>query len=95
VPRKVTLDAGRDGKLELQQVEEGLLTLSEFFGCRGRDWQDEVTQQIDEVKFRMGLIYDAIAEDPRLRVEDFLPGRGSGPVALDPAAGLVEPVEEE
>jgi capsid protein len=95
VPRKVTLDAGRDGKLELQQVEEGLLTLSEFFGCRGRDWQDEVTQQIDEVKFRMGRIYDAIAEDPRLRVEDFLPGRGSGPVALDPAAGLVEPVEEE
>ena len=54
-----------------------------------------MTQQIDEVKFRMGRIYDAIAEDPRLRVEDFLPGRGSGPVALDPAAGLVEPVEEE
>ena len=90
VPRKVTLDAGRDGKLELQQVSEGLLTLSEFFGCRGRDWQEEVRHQVDEVRYRMGLIYDAIAEDPRLKVEDFLPGRkgsGSGP-ALDPAAGL-------
>lgn len=95
VPRKVTLDAGRDGKLELQQVEEGLLTLSEFFGCRGRDWQEEVQQQVDEVRFRMGLIYDAIAEDPRLSVSDFLPGRGSGPVALDPAAGLAPGVDED
>ena len=88
VPRKVTLDSGRDGKLELQQVDEGLLTLSDFFGCRSRDWQEEVTQQVDEVRFRMALIHDAIADDPRLRVEDFLPGRGSAPAALDPAAGL-------
>jgi capsid protein len=40
----MTIDAGRDGRLEIEMLEAGLTTLSESYGKRGMDWEEQVRQ---------------------------------------------------
>lgn len=56
-----TIDIGREGKLEIEQLAAGTTTLSEVFGKRGKDWETEAKQrlreqkQIQEWKKEMGI----------------------------------------
>lgn len=44
----LTIDRGRDGKLELEQMERGLLTKERFHAGRGADWKEEEEKMIRE-----------------------------------------------
>jgi capsid protein len=44
----LTIDRGRDGKLELDQLEKGLLSEELFFSRQGRDWREEREKIIRE-----------------------------------------------
>ena len=44
----MTIDRGRDGALEIQQIEKGLLTYQESYAKRGKDWQEEMRQLAKE-----------------------------------------------
>jgi len=44
----MTIDRGRDGALEIQQIDKGLLTYQESYAKRGKDWQEEFVQLAKE-----------------------------------------------
>jgi capsid protein len=44
----MTIDRGRDGALEIKQIEKGLLTYQESYAKRGKDWQEEMRQLAKE-----------------------------------------------
>jgi capsid protein len=44
----LTIDRGRDGKLELEQMEKGKMTAEEFWGGRGKDWKTQEEKIIRE-----------------------------------------------
>ena len=44
----MTIDRGRDGALEIQQIDKGLLTYQESYAKRGKDWQEEFAQLAKE-----------------------------------------------
>jgi len=44
----MTIDRGRDGALEIQQIEKGLLTYQESYAKRGKDYQEEFRQLAKE-----------------------------------------------
>lgn len=54
-----TVDRGRDGKLDIQLIESGLMTRKEYFGCRGQHWR-KVKEQIEKEAEH----FNAPAEDP-------------------------------
>jgi len=46
----MTIDRGREGALEIQQVEKGLMTRAEMWGRRGKDWEEQEMQKLLEEK---------------------------------------------
>lgn len=88
-PRKITVDVGRDGSLELKQVESGLVSPGEFFGSRGGDFETEALNSVTQQATWLGYIFDACEDDERLRPEMFnFPGRSNLSESMDPAAVL-------
>jgi len=47
-PRKVTVDAGRESKADIEEVKAGLLTRREYFGQWGQDWREQMRQSAEE-----------------------------------------------
>lgn len=57
-PARITVDFGRDGKMHLEQIRAGALTFQRFYGWQGLDWQPQINQWLDEIKF----VKDGLAE---------------------------------
>lgn len=58
-PRKITVDRGRDGKIQLQELEMGMQTMQGLWGCMGEEWRDQVDQWADEWGYQTRAAYDA------------------------------------
>ena len=46
----MTIDVGREGNLELAQIEAGLMSKNTFFSKRGKDWESETRQLAAEIQ---------------------------------------------
>jgi capsid protein len=44
----LTIDRGRDGKLDLELLDKGLMTKAEFWGRQGKDWKEEEDRVLRE-----------------------------------------------
>ncbi len=51
LPKRLTVDFGRDGKLHIEQAKRGMITLKSLYGFVGDEWQIEVDQYLDERKY--------------------------------------------
>lgn len=54
-PTKPTVDAGRVGDQEREDVKAGLMSREQFFSARGMDYRRELRQQANEAKYIMEL----------------------------------------
>lgn len=50
-PASMTIDVGRDGNLELKQLDAGVASLDDVIGPAGGNWQDTVNQKKTEALF--------------------------------------------
>ena len=50
-PAKLTVDVGRDGKLQLERHRRALLTMQDLYGCEGKDWERQVDQWFVEREY--------------------------------------------
>jgi hypothetical protein len=48
LPKRLTVDFGRDGKLHIEQAKRGQITLKSLYGFVGDEWQIEIDQYLDE-----------------------------------------------
>lgn len=48
LPKRLTVDFGRDGKLHIEQAKRGMITMKSLYGFVGDDWQIEIDQYLDE-----------------------------------------------
>lgn len=48
LPKRLTVDFGRDGKLHIEQAKRGMITLKSLYGFVGDEWQIEIDQYLDE-----------------------------------------------
>lgn len=55
-----TIDVGRDGKLELEQLDNNALTYQEYFAKRGQDWETEF-EQMKKEKARMDQLFGKVS----------------------------------
>ncbi len=46
----LTIDRGREGRLEIEMVEKGMMTRAEMWGRRGKDWEEQEMQILLEQK---------------------------------------------
>ena len=51
VPRKITVDAGRQSAADINELRAGLTTMAELHGARGNAWKEQARQRIAEIKF--------------------------------------------
>lgn len=55
-PARLTVDFGKDGKLHIEQVKMGMLTMKDFFGWQGKDSEEQTNRWLDEVAdFKAGF----------------------------------------
>jgi len=90
MPKRVTLDIGRDGKLEISQYENQFTSLAELFGRQGQDWKEETLQIFDELEFKALEIRRRVRENPDLQESDFKIQKPGAPAPIDqpvPAEG--------
>lgn len=52
-PKKITVDAGREGKENRADVQAGLKTIEEHFNEVGKDFEEEVRKRVQNAKFIM------------------------------------------
>ena len=60
----MTIDRGRDGALEIKQIENNLLSPQESYARRGKDWRKEYAK-IAEAKaeaVRLGITQEDVAK---------------------------------
>lgn len=97
-PARLTVDFGRDGKLHIEQLKMGMLTLKRFYGWQGVDSEEQLNQWLDEVAdFKAGfnkLNADARKPDDRnLNWDDIQQFRNA--VGFRPELGAsIGPVED-
>ena len=58
----MTIDRGREGSLEMQQVEKGMMTRKEMWGRRGKDWEEQERQIMEEEKRMAELRREVLGE---------------------------------
>jgi len=51
LPKRLTVDFGRDGRLHIEQAKRGMITLKSLYGFVGDDWQIEIDQYLDERQY--------------------------------------------
>lgn len=51
LPKRLTVDFGRDGRLYIEQAKRGQITLKSLYGYVGDDWQIEIDQYLDERQY--------------------------------------------
>jgi capsid protein len=50
-PPRLTVDFGRDGKLQIDQLKMGVITYSRLLGWQGQDFEQHMTTWLDELAF--------------------------------------------
>lgn len=48
LPKRLTVDFGRDGKLHIEQWKRGMITMKALYGFVGDEWMPEIDQYLDE-----------------------------------------------
>ncbi|MFM8358533.1 MAG: hypothetical protein ACKOET_08235, partial [Verrucomicrobiota bacterium] len=66
-----SIDSGREAANDRQDQAAGLMTRSEHYGARGRDWQTDVTQCFREERYVIQQA-QALAADTGVPVETIL-----------------------
>jgi hypothetical protein len=57
LPKRLTVDFGRDGKLHIEQYKRGHITLKALAGFVGDEWEVEIDQYLDERQYiKEGLV---------------------------------------
>ncbi len=51
LPKRLTVDFGRDGRLHIEQAKRGHITMKSLYGFTGDEWQIEVDQYLDERQY--------------------------------------------
>lgn len=78
LPKRLTVDFGRDGKLHIEQWKRGMITMKALYGFVGDEWQAEVDQYLDERQY----IKDGLTSNGRnLTWTEAYPEIGKPPVA--------------
>lgn len=87
LPKRLTVDFGRDGKLHIEQAKRGMITLKSLYGYVGDEWQIEVDQYLDERQY----IKDGLTANGRnLTWAEAFPEIGSGTTAAQEQAEEAE-----
>lgn len=83
LPKRLTVDFGRDGKLHIEQAKRGMITMKSLYGFVGDDWQIEIDQYLDERQYiKDGLV----ANGRNLTWSEAFPEIGSGTTAAQERA---------
>jgi capsid protein len=51
LPKRLTVDFGRDGKLHIEQWKRGMITLKSLYGFVADEWEAEIDQYLNERKY--------------------------------------------
>ena len=51
LPKRLTVDFGRDGKLYIEQAKRGMITMKSMYGYVGDEWEAEIDQYLDERQY--------------------------------------------
>jgi capsid protein len=91
-PRKITIDEGREGKLEMDRIAHGLGTEEEFHARRGNEGDEVARKRIQEIRRRLDWC-DEEGVPPALFFGP-LPGQNMGLPGepFDPAAGAADEI---
>jgi hypothetical protein len=81
LPKRLTVDFGRDGKLRIEQAKRGMITLKSMYGELGDEWEMEMDQYLDERLY----IKDGLAARGLTYAEAF-PEIGTGTTATQEQA---------
>jgi hypothetical protein len=87
LPKRLTVDFGRDGKLHIEQAKRGHITLKALHGFQGDQWEQEIDQYLDERQY----IKDGLSSNGRnLTWAEAFPEIGSGTTAAQEQAEEIE-----
>lgn len=94
-PAKLTVDVGRDGKLQLERQRRALLTMQDLYGCEGKDWERQVDQWMVEREYvldRACEVADRLEQKhgKEISLDRVLPPEPGAPAAQEPAPGSPE-----
>lgn len=81
LPKRLTVDFGRDGKLHIEQYKRGHITMKALAGFLGDEWEMEIDQYLDERQY----IKEGLAARDLTYAEAF-PEIGSGTTAAQEQA---------
>lgn len=85
LPKRLTVDFGRDGRLHIEQAKRGMITMKSLYGFVGDDWQIEIDQYLDERLY----IKEGLAQR-RMTYAEAFPEIGSGTTAAQEQAEEME-----
>lgn len=98
-PASLTIDVGRDGVLELKQLDAGVASLHDVVGTAGGDWEETLDQKFEENDRVMELAMKLMKKYPELPLAQAMAMfRMTGRKADDLAGAEVpepEPVDDE
>ena len=99
LPKRLTVDFGRDGKLHIEQAKRGMITLKSLYGFVGDEWQIEVDQYLDErLYIKEGLAARKLTWSEAYPEINMAAQPGTGDVACaaseDNASAMAQQIEE-
>lgn len=86
-PADLTIDVGRDGNLEIKQIEAGVTSLHEVCGSQGLDWQDVLGQKDEEARRILKLARALHEDNPDVPIDQCIAYYRQSSRAADPLAG--------
>lgn len=89
LPKRLTVDFGRDGRLYIEQYKRGHITMKSLYGFMGDEWQIEIDQYLDERQY----IKEGMKARGLTHAETF-PEIGTGTIAKQEQAEEAESVPD-
>lgn len=86
-PADLTIDVGRDGNLEIAQVEAGITSLHEVCGSQGLNWEDVLAQKDSEARRILDSAIKLHADYPDVPIDQCIAYYRQSSRAADPLAG--------